>query len=180
MNRIYGFEGEVKAKYNTTMFELFTACFHCLPLAYCLGKMIYITHGGLFSRDDVMLDDIRKVDRFREPPDEGIMSEALWSDPQPMPGRAPSKRGVGLSFGPDVRGRGGRQAVHHLLGAQLLRSDGQQGRASPIRSQRRVRGQAIHGGAAPERAADGVCRRHAEHVRILSFAFGGGRWTSSR
>ena len=102
MNRIYGFEGEVKAKYNTTMFELFTACFHCLPLAYCLGKMIYITHGGLFSRDDVMLDDIRKVDRFREPPDEGIMSEALWSDPQPMPGRAPSKRGVGLSFGPDV------------------------------------------------------------------------------
>ena len=30
------------------------------------------------------------------------MSEALWSDPQPLPGRSPSKRGVGLSFGPDV------------------------------------------------------------------------------
>lgn len=38
----------------------------------------------------------------REPPDEGLMSEILWSDPQPFPGRAPSKRGVGLSFGPDV------------------------------------------------------------------------------
>ena len=59
-------------------------------------------HGGLFSRDDVTLDDLRKIDRFREPPDEGQMSEALWSDPQPTPGRAPSKRGVGLSFGPDV------------------------------------------------------------------------------
>ena len=59
-------------------------------------------HGGLFSRDDVTLDDLRKIDRFREPPDEGLMSEALWSDPQPTPGRAPSKRGVGLSFGPDV------------------------------------------------------------------------------
>ena len=43
-----------------------------------------------------------KVERFREPPDEGLMSEMLWSDPQPRPGRAPSKRGVGLSFGPDV------------------------------------------------------------------------------
>ena len=30
------------------------------------------------------------------------MSEILWSDPQAAPGRSPSKRGVGLSFGPDV------------------------------------------------------------------------------
>lgn len=30
------------------------------------------------------------------------MSEMLWSDPQPQLGRSPSKRGVGLSFGPDV------------------------------------------------------------------------------
>jgi len=28
--------------------------------------------------------------------------QLLWSDPQSAPGRAPSKRGVGLSFGPDV------------------------------------------------------------------------------
>ena len=28
-------------------------------------------HGGLFSKDDVTLDDIRKVDRFRQPSDEG-------------------------------------------------------------------------------------------------------------
>lgn len=102
MNRIYGFEGEVKAKYSVQMFNLFTEVFHCLPLAYCLGSKVIVLHGGLFSRDDVTLEDLRKVDRFREPPDEGLMSEALWSDPQPMPGRAPSKRGVGLSFGPDV------------------------------------------------------------------------------
>lgn len=29
----------------------------------------------------------------------------LWSDPQPYPGRGPSKRGVGLSFGADVTKR---------------------------------------------------------------------------
>ncbi|RKP10803.1 Metallo-dependent phosphatase-like protein [Thamnocephalis sphaerospora] len=30
------------------------------------------------------------------------MVELLWADPQPQPGRSPSKRGVGLQFGPDV------------------------------------------------------------------------------
>lgn len=33
------------------------------------------------------------------------MCEILWSDPQPNPGRGPSKRGVGLSFGGDVTKR---------------------------------------------------------------------------
>ena len=33
------------------------------------------------------------------------MCEILWSDPQPIPGRGPSKRGVGLSFGGDVTKR---------------------------------------------------------------------------
>jgi len=64
-----------------------------------------VVHGGLFSDDNVNLDDIRKVDRNKEPPDSGIMAELLWSDPQPFPGRSPSKRGVGLSFGPDVTER---------------------------------------------------------------------------
>ena len=33
------------------------------------------------------------------------MCELLWSDPQPMLGRSPSKRGVGCQFGPDVTRR---------------------------------------------------------------------------
>lgn len=33
------------------------------------------------------------------------MCELLWSDPQPQPGRSPSKRGVGVGFGPDVTKR---------------------------------------------------------------------------
>lgn len=59
-------------------------------------------HGGLFSKDDVTLEEIKKIDRNRQPPDEGIMCELLWSDPQPQVGRSPSKRGVGVQFGPDV------------------------------------------------------------------------------
>lgn len=30
------------------------------------------------------------------------MCDALWADPSSLPGRTPSKRGVGLSFGTDV------------------------------------------------------------------------------
>ena len=33
------------------------------------------------------------------------MSDILWSDPSPFPGRGPSKRGVGQTFGPDVTER---------------------------------------------------------------------------
>ena len=42
------------------------------------------------------------VSRGREPPEEGLMCELLWSDPAPEPGRTPSKRGVGVAFGEDV------------------------------------------------------------------------------
>ncbi|KAM7468328.1 hypothetical protein LguiB_015890 [Lonicera macranthoides] len=35
----------------------------------------------------------------------GLMCELLWSDPQSNFGRGPSKRGVGVSFGPDVTKR---------------------------------------------------------------------------
>lgn len=33
------------------------------------------------------------------------MCEMLWTDPQDAEGRGPSKRGVGLGFGPDVTRR---------------------------------------------------------------------------
>ncbi|XP_050294825.1 serine/threonine-protein phosphatase 5 [Anthonomus grandis grandis] len=102
MNQMYGFDGEVKSKYSAQMAELFTEVYNWLPLAHCLNKRVLVMHGGLFSRDDVTLDEIRKIDRNRQPPEEGPMCELLWSDPQPQNGRAPSKRGVGCQFGPDV------------------------------------------------------------------------------
>jgi len=105
MNKIYGFDGEVRAKFNETMSNLFTEVFRCLPLASVVGGQALVVHGGLFSNDSWGLDEIRAIDRFREPPDEGPFCELLWSDPAPQPGRAPSKRGVGVAFGPDVTKR---------------------------------------------------------------------------
>ncbi|KAK7333599.1 hypothetical protein VNO80_30374 [Phaseolus coccineus] len=102
MNKIYGFEGEVRSKLNDTFVELFAEVFCLLPLAHVINEKVFIVHGGLFSVDGVKLSNIRSINRFCEPPEEGLMCEILWSDPQPLPGRGPSKRGVGLSFGPDV------------------------------------------------------------------------------
>ena len=105
MNKIYGFEGEVKAKFSQTMMSVFQETFNWLPLGYVINARVLVLHGGLFSKDGVTLDDLRKIDRFREPPDEGLMCEMLWSDPGPLNGRQPSKRGVGVAFGPDVTRR---------------------------------------------------------------------------
>jgi len=107
MNRMYGFEGECRAKYNERVFKLFSESFSALPLATLIGKKYFVLHGGLFSDDNVTLDDVRKLDRFkqRQPGQSGLMMEMLWTDPQTQPGRGPSKRGVGLQFGPDVTKR---------------------------------------------------------------------------
>ncbi|KAL2108709.1 hypothetical protein VUR80DRAFT_3449 [Thermomyces stellatus] len=104
MNRIYGFEGECKAKYNERTFKLFSESFSALPLATLVGQKYLVLHGGLFSDDNITLDDIRKLDRHnqRQPGQSGLMMEMLWTDPQDNPGRGPSKRGVGLQFGPDI------------------------------------------------------------------------------
>ena len=115
MNKVYGFEGECRAKcyplhflanirYNDRVFKMFSETFSALPLATLVGDKYLVLHGGLFSKDGVTLDDIRKIDRHarRQPASEGLVNEMLWTDPQPNPGRGPSKRGVGLQFGPDI------------------------------------------------------------------------------
>jgi len=103
MNKIYGFEGEVKHKYDERTFELFLETFRWLPLGAVIAKSVFVVHGGLFSKDGVTVESLKSIDRNREPPDgEEPMTEMLWSDPQPFSGRGPNKRGVGVAFGPDV------------------------------------------------------------------------------
>merc|ERR1719238_1385294 len=103
MNKVYGFEGEVKAKYNERCMEVFTEIFNMLPLVHLINHKVFITHGGLFSRKGVTMDEIRKINRFHEPGDNGLMCELLWSDPAPLgQGIQPSKRGVGIQFGSDI------------------------------------------------------------------------------
>ncbi|XP_008480137.1 serine/threonine-protein phosphatase 5 [Diaphorina citri] len=125
MNQIYGFEGEVKSKYTDLMAQFFTEVYNWLPLCHCINNKVLVMHGGLFSSDNVTLEDIRTIDRNRQPPDEGLMCELLWSDPQIPNGRAPSKRGVGVHFGPDVtKAFLERNKLEYIIRSHEVKQDG--------------------------------------------------------
>jgi serine/threonine-protein phosphatase 5 len=102
MNKMYGFEGEIKFKYDDKAMDLFSEVFNVLPLCAVIQNSVFVVHGGLTTQEGVTLDDIAAIPRGREIPQSGLMSDLLWADPQHLPGRSPSKRGVGFSFGPDI------------------------------------------------------------------------------
>lgn len=56
---------QVKHKYSGLMLDVFREVFNWLPLAYVLKNKVLVLHGGLFSKDGVTLDDLRRVDRYR-------------------------------------------------------------------------------------------------------------------
>ena len=47
---MYGFEGEVKAKYSPLMVDLFTEVYNWLPLCHLLDDKVLVMHGGLFAK----------------------------------------------------------------------------------------------------------------------------------
>ncbi|KAI0081320.1 protein phosphatase 5 [Panus rudis PR-1116 ss-1] len=146
MNRTYGFEGEAKHKHGEQTYKLFAHLFTEMPLATLITatkppsgqdtkppilspegtKRYFVVHGGLFSKDGVTLEDIRKINRIgQQPGQEGLMCELLWTDPQELPGRGPSKRGVGIAFGPDVTRRWCEaNGVTGIIRSHEVRQDG--------------------------------------------------------
>lgn len=105
MNTAYGFSGECKAKYKTEkVFKAFSESFSKIPVGALINEAYFVVHGGLFSKRGVTLDDLRKIDRFasKQPGNEGLVMEMLWSDPQTAKGLSPSKRGIAHMFGPDI------------------------------------------------------------------------------
>lgn len=111
MNILYGFSGEMEAKYHKAIDCLCSEVFCALPLAHLINGKVFVVHGGVATvamNDGVTqrvlsLDEIRSMNRFCQPPESNDpMSLLLWSDPQDEPGCEPSRRGVGMCFGPDV------------------------------------------------------------------------------
>lgn len=122
MRRFYSVTNEA-----CRVFKLFSESFSALPLATLIGDKYLVLHGGLFSDDNITLDDIRKLNRHsqRQPGQSGLMMEMLWTDPQTAPGRGPSKRGVGMQFGPDVTKRFcDRNGLDAIIRSHEVRMDG--------------------------------------------------------
>jgi len=76
----FTFKLECKHKYSEKLYEACMDSFCALPLAAVMNKQFLCIHGGL-SPELHTLDDIKTIDRFREPPTQGLMCDILWADP---------------------------------------------------------------------------------------------------
>ncbi|KAH0545310.1 hypothetical protein FGG08_000609 [Glutinoglossum americanum] len=76
----FTFKLECKHKYSEKIYEACMDSFCALPLAAVMNKQFLCIHGGL-SPELHTLEDLKSIDRFREPPTHGLMCDILWADP---------------------------------------------------------------------------------------------------
>ena len=101
-NRIYGFYDECKRRYNIRLWKSFTELFNYLPVAALIDDKILCMHGGL-SPDLKSIENIKDISRPTEIPDNGLLCDLLWSDPDKEAVEYDENdRGVSVIFGEKV------------------------------------------------------------------------------
>ena len=102
INRIYGFFDECKRRYNVKLWKSFVDLFNCLPIAASIDDKIFIVHGGL-SPELKTVEQIQKIMRPTDVPEEGLLCDILWSDPdENASGWGANDRGVSVTFNEKV------------------------------------------------------------------------------
>lgn len=118
----YRFYEECKRRYTIKLWKTFTDCFNCLPVAaigkssrssykylfitkvslFTVDEKIFCCHGGL-SPDLHSMEQIRRIMRPTDVPDQGLLCDLLWSDPdKDTNGWGENDRGVSFTFGIEV------------------------------------------------------------------------------
>jgi serine/threonine-protein phosphatase 2B catalytic subunit len=80
LTEYFTFKEECKKKYDSHLYDLIMDSFDTLPLAAVMNEQFLCIHGGI-SPAISTLDDIKFIERFREPPQHGPMCDILWADP---------------------------------------------------------------------------------------------------
>ena len=80
LNKMYGFFDECKRRLSIKCFKRITNLFNIMPISALINENILCMHGGL-SKDLQNIDQINKILRPTDIPDEGLLCDLLWSDP---------------------------------------------------------------------------------------------------
>jgi len=98
LNREYGFYDECKRRYNVKLWKKFVDVFNCLPYSAIVEDKIIFMHGGL-SPYLINLSQLNEVIRPTDVPDEGLLCDLVWSDPESnLKGWETNDRGVSYTF----------------------------------------------------------------------------------
>ena len=80
LNKMYGFFDECKRRLSIKCFKKITNLFNMMPISALINENILCMHGGL-SKDLQNIEQINKILRPTDIPNEGLLCDLLWSDP---------------------------------------------------------------------------------------------------
>mmetsp|Transcript_124433 Transcript_124433/g.244053 ORF Transcript_124433/g.244053 Transcript_124433/m.244053 type:complete len:558 (-) Transcript_124433:134-1807(-) len=107
MTSFFNFREECEYKYDISVYNAFMDSFDNLPLAATINGKFLVVHGGL-SPELPNVKAINRINRFQEPPREGLLCDLLWSDPlepkEDGSGPKPSKKSTAPFVPNEVRG----------------------------------------------------------------------------
>ena len=102
INKIYGFYDDCKRRYSVKLWKIFTDLFNCLPISACINDKILCMHGGI-SPELFSLEQLKKIARPTDIPDQGLLCDLMWSDPdKDVKGWGPNDRGISVTFSQSV------------------------------------------------------------------------------
>ena len=103
LNKIYGFYDECKRRISIKCFKKITNLFNVLPITALIDENILCMHGGL-SKDLTKIEQLNKIVRPTEIPDEGLLCDLVWSDPSDVlsDNFGENERNVSVTFSKNV------------------------------------------------------------------------------
>lgn len=98
VTKIYGFYDECKRRMGSKSWRYFVDVFNTLPIAATIQDKIFCVHGGISPE----MEDVNQINHIMRPtdiPDEGLLTDLLWSDPDPqIQDWSLNDRGVSYTF----------------------------------------------------------------------------------
>jgi serine/threonine-protein phosphatase PP1 catalytic subunit len=98
--RVYGFYDECKRVYNARLWKRFCGAFDWLPIAALVDDAVLCIHGGISPQLHNM-ELLGKISRPCAVPQDGILCDLLWSDPEASIDmwQPNEDRGISFQFG---------------------------------------------------------------------------------